>query len=102
MARDVAAWLGASRRMARTVTLKVRYDDFTTITRCDSRVRPDDASTPSPRGRWRCSNAPKRDDSRCDCWASAFTTCRAPRTSGPEAVDDGIPRLPFDEPDEVS
>ena len=33
MAREVAAWLAKTRRTARTVTLKVRYHDFTTITR---------------------------------------------------------------------
>ena len=33
MARDVARWLARKERLARTVTLKVRYDDFSTITR---------------------------------------------------------------------
>jgi DNA polymerase-4 len=33
MARDAAAWLGRRELFARTVTLKVRYSDFTTITR---------------------------------------------------------------------
>jgi DNA polymerase-4 len=33
MARDVARWLGRKERLARTVTIKVRYDDFSTITR---------------------------------------------------------------------
>jgi DNA polymerase-4 len=33
MARDVARWLARNERVARTVTLKVRYGDFTTITR---------------------------------------------------------------------
>ncbi len=33
MARDVGGWLGRKQRRARTVTLKVRYGDFTTITR---------------------------------------------------------------------
>jgi DNA polymerase-4 len=33
MARDAAAWLARKALFARTVTLKVRYDDFTTITR---------------------------------------------------------------------
>ena len=33
MARDVARWLGRTERLARTVTIKVRYDDFSTITR---------------------------------------------------------------------
>ena len=33
MARDAAAWLRKRALFARTVTIKVRYDDFTTITR---------------------------------------------------------------------
>ena len=36
MARDNALWLGRKQLVARTVTIKVRYDDFTTITRSHS------------------------------------------------------------------
>ncbi|MDP2320173.1 MAG: DNA polymerase IV [Acidobacteriota bacterium] len=36
MARDVAAWLQKRAITARTVTIKVRYDDFTTVTRSHS------------------------------------------------------------------
>ena len=36
MARDVAGWLERKTWLARTVTLKVRYSDFTTITRSQS------------------------------------------------------------------
>ena len=36
MARDGAAWLERKRLSCRTVTIKVRYDDFTTITRSHS------------------------------------------------------------------
>jgi DNA polymerase-4 len=36
MARDAAAWLEQQALYARTVTIKVRYDDFTTITRSHS------------------------------------------------------------------
>jgi DNA polymerase-4 len=36
MARDAAAWLLQRELYARTVTIKVRYDDFTTITRSHS------------------------------------------------------------------
>jgi DNA polymerase IV len=43
MARDNARWLGARNMVARTVTIKVRYDDFTTITRSHS-----DAATSDP------------------------------------------------------
>ncbi len=36
MARDVATWLHTRAITARTVTIKVRYDDFTTVTRSHS------------------------------------------------------------------
>ena len=36
MARDNALWLGRQRIVARTVTIKLRYSDFTTITRSHS------------------------------------------------------------------
>jgi DNA polymerase IV len=36
MARDAAAWLERHELYARTVTIKVRYSDFTTITRSHS------------------------------------------------------------------
>lgn len=37
MARDAAAWLERKRLLCRTVTIKVRYSDFTTITRSHTR-----------------------------------------------------------------
>lgn len=40
MARDVAAWLERKSITARTVTIKVRYSDFTTITRSQSAPEP--------------------------------------------------------------
>jgi DNA polymerase-4 len=38
MAREHAGWLARKGLLARTVTIKVRYDDFTTITRSDTRL----------------------------------------------------------------
>jgi DNA polymerase-4 len=38
MARDAAAWLQRKELLCRTVTIKVRYSDFTTITRSHSKV----------------------------------------------------------------
>ena len=38
MARDDARWLERTSLFARTVTLKVRYSDFTTVTRSDTRL----------------------------------------------------------------
>src|SRR4029079_11822847 len=43
MARDNAEWAQKKGVLARTVTIKVRYDDFTTITRSDSRAPTNDA-----------------------------------------------------------
>jgi DNA polymerase-4 len=40
MARDGAAWLERKALLCRTVTLKVRYSDFTTITRSNTRLLP--------------------------------------------------------------
>ena len=42
MARDNALWLGRKGIVARTVTIKVRYDDFTTITRSHSQAATND------------------------------------------------------------
>ena len=42
MARENADWLRRRGILARTVTIKVRYDDFTTITRSDTRAATDD------------------------------------------------------------
>ena len=44
MARDGAAWLVRKALFARTVTIKVRYHDFTTITRSHSEMPTQDAS----------------------------------------------------------
>jgi DNA polymerase-4 len=38
MARDAAAWLERKELLCRTVTIKVRYNDFTTITRSHSKA----------------------------------------------------------------
>ena len=40
MARDGAAWLDRTSLLCRTVTIKVRYSDFTTITRSHTRLPP--------------------------------------------------------------
>jgi DNA polymerase-4 len=42
MARDVAGWLTRRQKRARTVTLKLRYADFTTITRSTTATPPTD------------------------------------------------------------
>jgi DNA polymerase-4 len=42
LARENAEWLQRKRRLARTVTIKVRYGDFTTVTRSDTRAPTND------------------------------------------------------------
>jgi len=44
MARENAEWLAKKSLLAKTVTVKVRYDDFTTVTRSDSRAPTSDAT----------------------------------------------------------
>lgn len=43
MARESAGWLKRAGMLARTVTIKVRYADFTTVTRSDTGAPTDDA-----------------------------------------------------------
>ena len=45
MARENATWLSKKGLVARTVTIKVRYDDFTTITRSHTDVPTSDPDT---------------------------------------------------------
>ena len=92
MARDVARWLDKHAMFARTVVIKVRYDDFTTITRSHSDPRPtrDEADLHRARA------APARQDRRraagpCACSASACTTSRRPN---PRSVSGGPPLTP--------
>ena len=40
MARQAAVWLELHKQFARTITIKVRYSDFTTITRSHSKSKP--------------------------------------------------------------
>ncbi|HUF23411.1 MAG TPA: DNA polymerase IV [Vicinamibacterales bacterium] len=49
MARDGAAWLERKGLLARTVTIKVRYNDFTTVTRSDTRAPTRDPDQIAPR-----------------------------------------------------
>ena len=92
MARDAAAWLARKGLYARTVTLKVRYGDFTTITRSHT-------------------EAPTRDDGGLVARAVALLDrteagSRPVRLLGVSvhnlveeltAIDDEQPRLPFED-----
>ena len=95
MAREAARWLARNDRYARTVTIKVRYEDFTTITRSQS-------------------EGPTRDEASIVARAVALldkTDCgRRPvrllgvsvhnlQTGLEEAIQEPQPTLPFDATD---
>ena len=77
MARGAAAWLARRALLARTVTIKVRYQDFTTIARSTARHQRA-MPTRSPRERSRSSGAPRPPSALCACSASACTTSARP------------------------
>jgi len=69
LAGDVGARLRTGGWTARTVTLKLRYSDFTTISRQET-LASSTAMTPRfATPRWRCSTPPG-PVTRCACWAS--------------------------------
>ncbi len=78
MARDNANWLERRGILARTVTIKVRYDDFTTITRSDTRAPTNDRGRHRPaRGR-----ASREDRGRKAPGAAARRRRPQPRNDG--------------------
>jgi DNA polymerase IV len=97
MAREVAEWLTRKGTYARTVTLKVRYDDFTTITRSHSQARAVQDAEPIA----------ERAIALLDKTEAGARPVRLLGVSAhnlqdsPEAprlpADDPAPRLPFDE-----
>ena len=93
MARDAAAWLTRRELFARTVTIKVRYDDFTTITRSHSEAPTRDEACDRPARSCACSTRPRQagDPSVCSARASATCATNESRSWCRE------PRLPFDE-----
>jgi DNA polymerase-4 len=99
MARDVAAWLGRKQKRARTVTLKVRYQDFTTITRSVTVMPPtDDASLVAARAvelleRTEAGARPVR------LLGVGVHNLSGLDDEPPPARATGLPRLPFEEGD---
>ena len=79
MARGGRAGCAKKGLVARTVTLKVRYADFTTITRSDTGTA--DAQTKRHRGagRRRCSSEPRPAGGPCGCSGSPSTASSRPR-----------------------
>jgi DNA polymerase-4 len=98
MARDVAGWLTRKQKRARTVTLKMRYADFTTLTRSDTvEVPTDDADAIAERAvmliaRTEAGTRPVRLLGVGVHNLSALDAAAPARTR-----QDPWPRLPFDE-----
>ena len=88
MARDGAAWLERKLLCCRTVTIKVRYDDFTTITRSHSqRSRRRATRTTSPRAR----RAARADRSRPSAGSVARRERAQSRGSHGRSEDSPLP-----------
>ncbi len=92
MARGVAEWLGKKGKSARTVTIKVRYSDFTTITRSQSARNPPPTPTIIAARALSCSRKPRPAADRSACSASACTISAMRRPSRTTTSD---ARLPF-------
>jgi nucleotidyltransferase/DNA polymerase involved in DNA repair len=69
MAHRVAASLEKKKLMARSVTLKLRYSDFTTVTRATPGIARRATRPLSPRAPPPCWTAPKQRTAKCACWA---------------------------------
>jgi DNA polymerase-4 len=93
MARDAARWLVRHERYARTVTIKVRYEDFTTITRSQSEPPTRDEAAIVARAvallqKTECGTRPVR---------LLGVSVHNLETELEEVVRDPQPRLPFDQ-----
>ena len=88
MARDAAAWLQSKPLLCRTVTIKVRYSDFTTITRSHTAPATRDPEDIARRAVLLLEKR-KRANARSACSGRAFTTSSTRLMSR-------SPPLPFD------
>ena len=80
MARDVAAWLTRKGVFGRTVTLKLRYSDFTTLTRSHSEPRASqNADAIAARALALLDKTEAGPSARAAARASACTICRMSR-----------------------
>ena len=99
MARDVTRWLEKNHLYARTVVIKVRYEDFTTITRSQSDPRPTrDADALAARA---CALLDKTDAGRRPVRLLGVSVHNleesdAVRGKRPTRPDDDAPRLPLE------
>lgn len=98
MARDVTGWLVRRELYARTVTIKVRYDDFTTVTRSHSdRPTRDEASIVARAvALLDKTEAARRPVRLLGVSVHNLSSSDAPPSPGPPRPD-GHARLPFDQ-----
>jgi DNA polymerase-4 len=91
MARANAAWLARHALLARTVTIKVRYEDFTTVTRSDTERATADADGLARRALklLKKTDAGRRPVRLLGAGVHNFVD--------PAAGDEGPDRLPFEE-----
>ena len=92
MASHAIAWLQRRQMLARTVTIKVRYDDFTTITRSHTALPTRDEARPRRRGPSACSTRPTPGTRPVRLLGVSVHNFR-----GDSDVDDTPDRLPFDD-----
>jgi DNA polymerase IV len=95
MARDAAAWLARKDLLARTVVIKVRYEDFTTVTRSHSEVPPTrEADRLAGRA---IALLEKTEAGRRPVRLLGVSVHNLQNTDAPVArAREGVPRLPFD------
>ncbi len=91
MARDNADWLADKGLLAKTVTIKVRYSDFTTVTRSDSRAPTSDPDQISNRA------VALLDKTEARARPVRLLGAGVHGLVDPEDLDEQELRLPFDE-----
>ena len=95
MARDVAAWLERRQLFARTVCIKVRYDDFSTVTRNHSAPPTRDEAAIVVTRRRAARSHRCRSPARASAWRERAELQRDRRRTA--AATARPPRLPFDD-----
>ena len=94
MARDGAAWLERKALLCRTVTIKVRYSDFTTVTRSQTRMPPS-RDVEDIAARALALLEPTPGAARCSAGVSVHNLVN-PDQPDEDGIKKGDPRLPFE------
>ena len=97
LARGVAEWLGKKGKTARTVTIKVRYSDFTTITRSQS--APDATGDPDAVAARAIKLLDKTEAGQRPVRLLGVSVHNFGDGPGDEAAEDAAARLPFEATD---